>query len=57
MRRVAICRFRATFGWHLSRLVALLRVNLFTYRHLWDWLDDPFQTPPLGPPEQLELAI
>jgi hypothetical protein len=54
---VAICRFRATFGWHLARLVALLRVNLFTYRDLWDWLNDPFHTPPLGPPEQLEIAF
>jgi hypothetical protein len=54
---VAICRFRSTFGWHLSRLVALLRVNLFTYRALWDWLNDPFKTPPLGPPEQLEIAF
>ena len=54
---VAICRFRSTFGWHLSRLVALLRVNLFTYRDLWDWLNDPFHTPALGPPEQLEMAF
>jgi len=54
---VAICRFRSTFGWHLSRLLALLRVNLFTYRDLLDWLTDPFHTPPLGPPEQLELAF
>lgn len=54
---VAICRFRATFGWHLSRLLALLRVNLFTYRHLWDWLNDPFHTPPISPPEQLLLSF
>jgi hypothetical protein len=54
---VAICRFRSTFGWHLSRLIALLRVNLFTYRDLGQWLDDPFKTPPLGPPEQLMLAF
>ena len=54
---VAICRFRATFGWHLSRLVALLRVNLFTYRDLWEWLNDPFKTPPLGPPEQLAIRF
>ena len=54
---LAICRFRSTFGWHLSRLIALLRVNLFTYRELWDWLNDPFHTPPLGPTEQLEMRI
>ena len=54
---VAISRFRATFGWHLSRLIALLRVNLFTYRDLTDWLNDPFHTPPLGTPEQLEFGF
>ncbi len=41
----------------LCRLVALLRLNLFSYRNLQDWLDDPFQTPPEQPPEQLELAF
>jgi hypothetical protein len=28
--------------------VALLRWNLFTYRDLWAWLDDPYNTPPDG---------
>lgn len=54
---VAICRFRSTFGWHLSRLIALLRVNLFTYRTLWDWLNDPFGTPLLEPTAQLEMGF
>ena len=54
---VAICRFLSTFGWHLSRLLALLRVNLFTHRHLWHWLNDPFHTPPISPPDQLILAF
>jgi len=44
-------------AWSLSNLAALLRLNLFTYRNLRDWLHDPFNTPPLVPvPEQLELA-
>ncbi len=34
------------FGWSLANLVALLRMNLFTHRHLMDWLDKPFSTPP-----------
>gem|GEM_PF-2455198 len=38
---VAIYRFRSTFVWHLSRLIALLRVNLFIYRELWNWLTIP----------------
>jgi len=45
-------------GWSLSNLASMLRLNLFTYRDLRDWLDDPFNTPPLQPvPEQLELAL
>lgn len=45
-------------GWSLSNLAAMLRLNLFTYRDLRDWLDDPFHTPPLIPlPEQLELSL
>ena len=45
-------------GWSLSNLAALLRLNLFTYRNLRDWLDDPFNTPPIEPlPEQLQLVL
>jgi len=45
-------------GWSLSNLAAMLRLNLFTYRDLGDWLDDPFRTPPLTPlVEQLELEL
>ena len=28
-------QLNATFGWSLSNLVALLRMNLFAYRDLW----------------------
>lgn len=34
------------FGWSLSNLVALLRMNLFTHRDLMAWLNQPFNTPP-----------
>jgi len=45
-------------GWSLSNLAAMLRLNLFTYRDLRQWLDDPLQTPPIEPlPEQLELPL
>jgi transposase len=51
-------KLRARFGWSLSNLVALLHWNLFTYRDLWGWLDDPFHTPPQEPPAvQLSLAL
>jgi hypothetical protein len=44
--------------WSLSNLASMLRLNLFTYRDLRKWLDDPFQTPPLLPEsEQLTLAL
>ena len=43
-------------GWSFSVLASMLRLNLFTYRDLHEWLDDPFRTPPKLPiPEQLPL--
>ena len=40
--------------WSLSNLASMLRLNLFTYRDLVEWLNNPFGTPPLLPlPEQL----
>ena len=38
-------QLRARFGWSLSNLIALLRMNLFTHRDLWVWLDHPFEGP------------
>jgi len=42
---VRFLQLKSRFGWSLSNLVALLRMNLFTYRDLWAWLDAPFGTP------------
>ena len=39
-------QMRSTFGWSLSNLVALLRQQLFVYRDLMTWLNDPYQAPP-----------
>ena len=51
-------QFRSALRWALSNLVALLRWNLFTYRDLWDWMNDPFETPPISPvPEQGVLDL
>jgi hypothetical protein len=36
-------QMRTQFGWSLSNLVALLRMNLFTHRDLWVWLNKPFE--------------
>lgn len=42
----------------LSNLASMLRLNLFTYRDLQAWLDNPFGTPPILPvSEQLTLAL
>jgi len=49
---VKYLKFKAKIQWAFSNLVALLRWNLFTYRNLWDWIDDPFLTPPILPPDQ-----
>ena len=51
-------QLKATFGWSLSNLVALLRQQLFVYRDLWGWIDHPFQAPELSDalPEQLAMV-
>ena len=44
--------------WSLSNLASMLRLNLFTYRNLLLWLDNPFGTPPLIPvPVQFSLEL
>jgi hypothetical protein len=44
------------FGWSLSNLVALLRMNLFTHRDLMAWLDQPFASPP-DPQDDPQAAL
>src|SRR5579864_109828 len=45
-------------NWSLSNLATMLRLNLFTYRDLLQWLHNPFATPPILPrPEQLALPL
>jgi len=39
-------KMRSTFAWSFSHLVALLRHQLFVYRDLMSWLNNPFQAPP-----------
>jgi len=50
-------QWRAQYGWSLSNLVALLRYQLFVYRDLNQWLDDPFQPPPELAPLQQQLVL
>jgi hypothetical protein len=47
---------RSKINWSLSNLVSLIRLNLLTYRDLWTWLDNPFNTPPITPnSEQFDI--
>lgn len=51
-------QLKATFGWSLSNLLALLRMNLFVYRDVWAFLNNPFTAPPpLPEPRQGELVL
>jgi len=50
-------QLKARSGWSLSRLVALIRMHLFTYRDLWTWLDDPFAMQDVPSPPQLTLQF
>jgi len=50
-------QLRARFGWSLSNLTALLRQQLFVYRDLFAWIDEPFQPPPWLDPAAEQLAL
>lgn len=50
-------KLRARFGWSLSNLAALLRQQLFVYRDLWAWVDEPFEPPPQAVAASAQLAL
>lgn len=39
-------QMRASMNWSMSNLSALLRQQMFVYRDLYAWIDDPFHPPP-----------
>jgi len=39
-------KFKSRFKWSMSNLIALLKWNLFTYKDLWIWIDNPFDKQP-----------
>ena len=43
---VKFLQLRSKFSWHLSRLMALLRQQIFVYRCLWRFIDHPLEAPP-----------
>jgi hypothetical protein len=58
MLLIKYLQFKSKFGWSLSNLVAFLRWNLFTYRDLWEWIDNPFDVLPFVPePVQYTLPL
>jgi hypothetical protein len=57
MLMVKYLQLRSTFGWSLSNLIALLRQQLFVYRDLFKWLNDPYQAPPALDVAQMSLAL
>ena len=50
-------QLRASYGWSLSNLVALLRQQLFVYRDLFTWLNQPFQPPPELESSAVQLSL
>ena len=52
-----IMQMKSSFGWSMSNLAAMLRINLLTYRDLWLWLDKPYETAALGPPTNQPLLF
>jgi hypothetical protein len=54
---VKILHMRSSFGWHLSNFMVLLRQQLFVYRDLWKWINDPFQAPETAPSPQLQMIF
>jgi len=58
MLMLRFMQLKSKWGWSLSNLVALLRMNLFTHRNLWAWLDNPLGVPPdPGAPQQIALVL
>jgi hypothetical protein len=58
MLLIKYLQFKSKLGWALSNLVAFLRWNLFTYRDLWEWIDNPFEILPITPqPVQYVLSL
>ncbi len=56
MLLVRYLQLRSQWKWSLSNLFALLRQQLFVYRDLWGWLNQPFRPPiPIDDPQLMLL--
>jgi len=47
----------AKFNWHLSNLVAFIRLNLFVKINLQLWLDKPFEENHIPPPDYIQGVL
>lgn len=47
----------ANYPWHLSNLIAFIRLNLFVKINLQKWLDKPFLEDHEHPPDELQLSL
>lgn len=47
----------SSFSWSMSNLVAMVRLNLFTYRDLLSWLDSPFAEVDIPQSDQLSFGF
>ena len=48
---------QARYGWHLSNLVAFIRLNIFVKIELQRWLDQPFEDPPNKTPDNKQGVL
>jgi hypothetical protein len=54
---VKYLQLRSSWNWSLSNLVALLRQQLFVYRDLWEWINQPLRPPVDLDDPQLSLVF
>ena len=47
---------KSKINWSLSNLVAMLRMNLLTYKDLWEWIDNPYYHPS-PPPSGSQVCL
>jgi len=52
-----VLKAMAQYSWSMSNLVAMVRLNLFTYRDMQQWLDHPLSEPTGEPDRQIPLAL
>lgn len=57
MLLVRYLQMRSSWNWSLSNLFALLRQQLFVYRDMWAWLNEPLRPPVDIDSAQLSLVL